>query len=987
MRICKRLSLWLGLAAAMCAGAALSATPPYEMVEAGRTHDDSPVLLPLVDASGWRVECEGAEATLERATDRVLFGDGVARLFYRVTATNSVIRLRRVNPEPIEPGCTAASLWVWGHLLPYHRLTNDLPVKIVADFVDADGVAVSLDMRDTNFSNWFMISRRFEQADAAKLAKGGQFVGFTLTGMTNRERKSFDMTSFRVFREEWKPLSPKPRPRRGFMNFPGADAGVNTGEGKLPFPNTSLTIAPPRAKNPQVEFRFPSKATNWDDFAFRYAGGEWQCFAVGGGVYMRSETGDAKALPDYDVCGVKIVNNRSSRPMKRADIEDGTWTRKGSTAVFRGNFVIDGEKLGEGEVRFSVSGQNAIVDVWVRGGNVEEVRFGRWRAPGAVKYIEVPYYTYKRGRSLDKPNILMADLGNAAVFFGAAMDWTQSASSVPYCYLDRVKDGTVAANGATTYRPRTDGRLNDCRERFVWSVSETFDEVLPNIPNPPSPYRETAGSHVWRSHEASRDRAKDYAKWDAAVRRGLRHMCVTDHETMWRDDFESFTMRTNAAPRKGGDAAQLAYTRHMIDDLGLAYGPYNTFLDISTISAFWHPDHVMREADGQLKTGWQRCYVPKAAFACEMNDLLTPVVQKKFGFNCAYCDQHTIFTPWTRIDYDHRVPGAGTFAATYYAFGELLLKQRECFGGPIFSEGGAHFMYAGLCDGSYAQEYEYSLPGSPWLVDFDLMRMHPLECDIGISGRRHLYRKVGGPPADADYAADYWLAATIAFGHVGLIERDGADEWRTYFMTQAIAAKYCAARVSSIHYLNARGERETTSEALKSGAIARSHVLVEYDDGTFVGANGSYGDGACEMKAAALGFRRDLIVTLPSGGFCARSGDGTVSVFAGIVNGRRARCAVSPEYAYVGSEAGWTTFSAGATDGELVRLKNADGTEEVLMSAKATAVELPYVVRSAVGLDEERRETGKIQFSVADGRTRFGKFPAGVVSVKVVKAK
>ena len=949
--------------------------PPYEMVESGRVRDDGPALCPLEDADGWRVETEGATACLQTARDRVLFGGGVARLFYRAEGSNATVRLRLEKPAAVPSAFDTCSLWVWGHLLPYYRRPGETPLSIRADFADGAGRPFSVDMRDTNFSNWYMIRRRLEPEDVVRSKNGGMFLGFTFGNISNRAEASIDITSFRAFAEELRPLNVKPRAKRGYMNFKGADAGLNTGEGRLPFPDSPLTVAPPPAEAAKVEFRFPSKASVWDDFAFRYAGGEWQNFAVGGGVWF-SMPGDGVSISDMDVCGVVHANNRKSAPMARATAENGTFSHEGGSAVFRGDFMVDGRKAGSGEIRFTPAAQSVIVDVWVKGGNVQEVRFGRWRAPGRTKRISVPYYTYRRGRLNDRPCVVMANLGGETVFFAAAMDWTQSAASVPWCFLDKGAEGTVAANGATSYRPRTDGIRNDCRERFVWSVSGTFDEVLPSIPNPPSPFRAEMGSKAWRSYAAG-DRAKDMAFWAARKRRGLAHLRITDHEDMWRDDFESFTFRTNCAPRKGGDAAQFAYTRFMIDKLGYSYGPYNTFLDMSTVSEFWSPDRIMRNPDGQLIPGWQRCYVPKAHFAAEMNDILSPAIQEKFRFNCAYCDQTTIFTPWTRIDYDARIPGAATFAATYYAYGETLLKQRETWKGPVVSEGGAHFMYSGLSDGNYAQEYEYEIPGMPWLVDFDLLRIHPLECNLGFSSPRG--KCGGGGPSD-DYSMDYWLAATMAFGHVGQMRRDGAREWRNYFMTQAIAARYCAADAKAIRYLGEDGNARSATEALKDGSIDLSHVVVIYGDGTLVAANGSHGSSARTMEFSAKGRK----VSLPSGGVFAKSGDGKVEVFCGLnAGGDRARYAVSDEYAYVGSEKSWTSFPAGGTDGELVRLFGGDGTEEVLMGDGATTVELPYAAAEVTGLDEARNSVGPIAFTVENGRTRIGKFPAHVVSCRV----
>ena len=886
----------MGVLSALFAAGVLPLVP-YEISEAGRTSDGGPALCALEDASGWRVSATDCEAELVSATNRALFGKGVARLRYRSKGTNAVVRLTPEASVGIDRGINAVSLWVWGHLLPYRRNPEDpQPIAVSAILRDGAGEEIEVDLRNTNHANWFLLHRYLAPEEQARMANGGELVALVFRGMANTGWKDIDITSLRAYRDELKPIAVTPRARRGYANFPEADQGFNTGKGRLPFPNTELTVTPPVAPETKVEWRFPEKAGSWDDFAFRYDGGEWQRFAVGGGVYFRGTTGEADSLSDLDVCGVKMRNNRPGRAMKRATVEDGQFVRTKDGAVFKGKFLTDEGEAGEGEIRFRTVGQSVIVDIWIRGGAVEEVRFGRWTdAPSSAKLIEVPFYTYRRGRATDKPSVVMAELApGSTVFFAAAMDWTQSAASLPYCFLTNGKG--VAANGATTYRPDTGGRKNDCRERFVWSVSPKFDEVLPNIPNPPSPYRARMSEKVFISY-ASKDVAKAKGFFRRLKDEGLKHLLVTDHEDMWRDDFESFTFRDTCAPARGGDEAQRAYTRYLRDELGYDYGPYNTFLDLAPVNRYWDTDRIMRSADGQLMGGWQRCYVPKVHFACEMNEVLTPVVQRKFGFNCAYCDQHTLFTPWTRIEYDHRVPGAATFAQTFYGFGELLLKQRELFGGPVFSEGGCHFMYAGLCDGSYAQEYEYSHAGHDWLVDFDLLRMHPLGCDVATSPAACFRKTPGGMPSDRDYAFDYFIAAEMAYGHLGRMGRSyDKYEKRLYFMMQAIGAKYGRANVRTIRYLGADGRPRTTSEALKDGSISLCHVCVRYDDGTSVLANGSYGDAATNMTVRL----KDRTLTLPSGGVYAESGDRSVVVWCALgADGKRERYARSAEYEYV----------------------------------------------------------------------------------------
>ena len=184
------------------------------------------------------------------------------------------------------------------------------------------------------------------------------------------------------------------------------------------------------------------------------------------------------------------------------------------------------------------------------------------------------------------------------------------------------------------------------------------------------------------------------------------------------------------------------------------------------------------------------------------------------------------------------MPGAGTFAATFYAFGEIMLIQKRCWQGPVYSEGGCHYLYCGLSDGNYAQDQSYRIADNPWLVDFDLRRLHPLCCNFGM-GDVGMFYPGKTAPADADVKVDRFLAATVAFGHPGYLVQGRQMEDRSYFMIQALAAKYTQAEPKLISYVDAGGTKFETSEAVRQGVFRRSQVAVSYSDGTFVAANGS----------------------------------------------------------------------------------------------------------------------------------------------------
>ena len=557
-------------------------------------------------------------------------------------------------------------------------------------------------------------------------------------------------------------------------------------------------------------------------------------------------------------------------------------------------------------------GKSLVIDFFAPAGKVTEVSAGTACEAKVVKSFTVPYLAYGDGKGRLKIDLLEGGWYRSAVF-----DWYRSNASLPGC-----------ADGAFTmrYLPKTDGTYNPVSERLVITLSRDFAEVLPEIPNPVSPYKVVTGKNAWRAHGTS-DHAYDRAFWREVKRAGIEHVVVNDHETMWRDRGESFTYRTDAAPGRGGDAGAEAYSRFMRGELGYVYGPYNNYTDFSPMNAYWSRDRVARKGDGSLQTAWVRCYAPKPVFAPQMCEEIAPVAQAKFAFNTAYCDVHTAVTPYGRTDYDARVPGAATFAQTFYAWGELMLLQKKFWGGPVYSEGGRQFFYSGLADGNYAQDGGYDFHTLPWIVDFDVLKIHPLECNFGMGTlamfsrgktKEEIFRHRPHTPTekDRDELIDLFLTATVAFGHAPFLVLDYCFEpskafgpayhgptktdldkglpiaLRSYAMVQPIAARYTQSTAKTIRYLDAAGQMHATSAAIASGDVARNHVFVEYADDTCVVANGNTSEW---LKATIDG--RDCAV--PPRAFKAWTRDGQVRVEIGEdADGRRTYFCDCPEFTY-----------------------------------------------------------------------------------------
>ena len=580
-------------------------------------------------------------------------------------------------------------------------------------------------------------------------------------------------------------------------------------------------------------------------------------------------------------------------------------------AKFNGG-AVKGESPDLLEVTTHRKGRSLIVDLYAPAGAVTAVSSGTASEAKVVKRFTVPYLAYGHGKARLNIELLEGGWYRSAVF-----DWYRSNAS---------EIGASGDTQAMMYHPKTDGTFNPVSERIVITVSRNFADVLPVIPNPVSPHKAITGTHAWRAHGTS-DHAFDREFWREVKKAGIEHVVVNDHETMWRDRGESFTFRTEAAPGRGGDAGAADYSRFMRLDLGYVYGPYNNYTDFSPMNAHWRRNLVSRSRDGSLTTAWFRCYAPKAVFAPEYCERILPAMQAKFAFNTAYCDVHTAIPPWRRTDYDARVPGAATFAQTFYAWGELMLIQKRYWKGPVYSEGGQQFLLSGLTDGNYGQDRGYDFFTLPWIVDFDVLRIHPLECNFGMGTlamfspgktpeERSRHRPHTPTEKERDELLDTFMTATVAFGHAPFLVLDycfvpskafgpayhGATKMdmenglpvalKSYAMVQPIAARYTQAEAVRIAYFDADGNALTSSDAISSGAVARNQLLVEYSDGTFVVANGNAHERLCATVDGQA-------CRVPPRAFKAWTRDGKVRVeIAEGVDGKRTYVSECPEFTY-----------------------------------------------------------------------------------------
>ena len=940
---------------------------PYEMVWADRTEDTRKPLVDFENLDGWTVKCEQSDARFTLSRRQQLWGRYVGKLAYRGDGRQPVVVIQPPKPIPVTGPLDCVNLWVYGNNWAWSVDKTTPRVEIVVLLVGKEGRPVRVSMGRVRWKEWWLMHRRLTPEQIALLADGRAFEGIEIRGGTNKDDRLLYFDNLAVYKEQLPPLEFAPRPGRAVELPEGQTVGTNTGPGKLPFPNREETILP---DNLTKKFDVKLEATD-KGFAFHYQGDDghlvyrYQPLTGTLGDVTAQWVGRGEPFRPMADGGVYFQKADSSELLAPEAVRKISCRQAGDTVVAKWRCAWGGQFSTEVVYTLRLWQKSLVIDVKCLGGVVGEVRLGRAVGVDNPRLVTLPFLACGQHR----PAVLITGPVEKPLFVMLLVDHTRSNASELWAE-NKVEPEGVVYNGGSRYSPKTDGRRNPCFERLFLTVSPRFEEVLPNVPNPKSPWMHMTGKRVWRAHGAS-NREGDYDHWKRVARHGMTQIVVTDHETGWRDGGESFTMRTRAAPGKGGDEGQLEYARKMLA-LGFVYGPYNNYTDYAPVNRHWNEDWVSRMSDGDWRRAWARCYNPKPARAVEVEARLAPMIQEKFHFNTAYCDVHTAVQPWRYCDFDARVPGAGTFAATFYAYGEIMLHQKRTWNGPVYSEGNNHWYYCGLTDGNYGQDQLARLAENPWLVDFDLRKLHPLCCNFGMGnvgmffGRR---QSLGGTPEEREARLDKFLAATLAFGHTGFLVMQGGmqNTVRSYFTVQQIHARYAEQTAVDIRYADQRGTLLDTSAAVAADAFRRSQVATTYSDGLRVFVNGHPTD-IWKVAGAKLP---------PNGWVVDDSKAKKLVAFSALVDGRRADYVDSPAYIYADGRGRFTRFDKAACDGQMIALLRADGTLELIPvgGCESFGVSLAGRTATAVALDAERKPLGPAE-------TRLGR---GLVYVTPVK--
>jgi len=905
---------------------------PYEMVRANR-QEPAPPTLRFDRLTGWSMTVDGgAQATLQLSRAQNIWDWPVARLRYRGEGkADAKPRIVLTLPEPVElPGnADSVDLWVYGNRWDWENPPGTPPVRLILRLRDGDGQTHEVQVDQVRWQEWWLIHKRLPKGLKTPL----RLEGVAVAGGWQPDWREIYFDSIRFCREELPPLQFAARPRRNLKLSDGQSPGANTGPSKLSFPIRAQTILP---------MHFGAKLRNEvavvaGTFVFQGRGEDcalaYRFDAAEGLASLRAELNGQPVGALLEGVKIRLANDSPSTRLTSTKLDRG---------VLAANYA-DGTTL-----RLRIWQKSLVVDVINRTGQATELSLGQVSGVTEPRTIFVPYLTYGGG---PHPCVLLSRAGTHHVFTSIWLDWYRSNGSEPYA-AESVTTNTARINGGVRYHPRTDGQRNPMFERLFITVSPQFEEVLPTVPNPVGLHAKEAVDRLWQESWGPDDYDKQMQRSRMLRAYGIEKLIQCNHEIAWRDGGESFTLRTRAAPGKGGDAALQRYVAHQ-RGLGWLAGLYSNYTDYAPVNEFWSPDGVQRASDGSWRTAWPRCYAEKPLKAVEFDALLAPQIKARYNPNSAYTDVHTAVAPWAYNDYDARVPGAGTFAQTFYAYGEILRNDSRVYGGPIFSEGTYHWLYAGLADGNYALAYDgRPLAKEPLLPVFDLYQIHAKECDIGMGWTAHFcdaipeWRK----PENLDRAIDRFLLHTLAYGHIGwLVEEEHglARTCRSYYMLQQVQARYGLKTPTRVAYWDGTHLVSVSEALVRDLPRTRRQLFIAYPGGLRLWLNDHPSEN-WRLSAADLGLRASDLI-LPPAGWAAFTTDGQLLSYSALAGTDRVDCLRSPAYTYLDGRGHWFETPEAASDGALALRRLGRNQLEVLRisGVGAFVVRRPYKVRGA----------------------------------------
>lgn len=487
--------------------------------------------------------------------------------------------------------------------------------------------------------------------------------------------------------------------------------------------------------------------------------------------------------------------------------------------------------------------------------SVASVAFSKWPAALDPTDIRVPYYS-----------LPITWLSKWRLFSNIYFDWTAS-------------NATTINPLSAVYQPLTNGRRNTLHERIVARFSADFDAVLPDVPNPKSPYISALAGRLVYDLTGAPPFALIESTLDKLKTAGLKNCVVLIHSWLAGGRLPSHEL---ANARLGGDAALRAAVAAGKSG-GCYVGLHQNYVDYYPAYPRFDPSAIAVDSAGQRLKAWYDKLEGIQSFATKPTWMLryaseqAPEVQRRFQTNASFVDVNSAIPPWRRIDMDASVAGAGMLSLFLKASTAIWQLERTINGGPVFGEGLNHWFWSGLLDGVEAEfgadNIKIDRPHEPLFVDFDILKIHPLQVNQGVGYTVRWLAK--GQSIRQTMLLDAYRMQEIAFGHAPYVDAGLWNDIPEVIIEQnllgPVARRYGTMTASSIQY-ELNGRWVDTNAAIQAKDWSR--VKVQYSNGDTIVAN---------ARAEALQWDG---IEVPQNGWVAIGPD--LRAYTALVNGRLA---------------------------------------------------------------------------------------------------
>jgi hypothetical protein len=288
--------------------------------------------------------------------------------------------------------------------------------------------------------------------------------------------------------------------------------------------------------------------------------------------------------------------------------------------------------------------------------------------------------------------------------------------------------------------------------------------------------------------------------------------------------------------------------------VGIRTALHENYVDYYPNYDSFNTNDIALDSSGNFLLAWFNPGTGIQSFAEKPNAILrlaatqSPEIHARYGTDADYLDVHSAVPPWFHVDFRAGETGAGNFQRVWDVHRQLWDYERTTHGGPVFGEGASHWRWSGYLDGVEAQFGEGWPGGSgltaPLSVDFDLLKIHPLQFNHGMGYYERWWPAdfanswAGLPPM---IVLDQYRMQEVAYAHAGFLGGSTYSQvplaWLEHHLLSPLMARYATARPVEILYESDGAWLDATAIAKLPDGGTNNRVRVTYDNGLVVTAN------------------------------------------------------------------------------------------------------------------------------------------------------